>query len=444
MKKSVKIKLALCFILPFSAHSKADLLFEQDQLKMTHKNFYFYRDFRNGAFNPSGANKFVPNEDKEGYRSEWAQGLIINYDSGFHDLGGLQFGADAYALAGLKLYSDPFKTGTNLLKIDSNGVADDYYAEIGGSIKLKLNQTVLNYGNLFPNVPVLSVSTVRLLPSVATGVTLEDKSFKNLNINAGYFYRINPVDSTEHLNYFTTDYGVGIKGDSVKYLGAHYKFDHGHVSAYLSEFDDVWTQTYLSAGLNKSVTSEQIASFNTTVYSNQDRGQKLAGEIDTTLASFMLGYQYQQQKFSVAYQQVFGDEPMDWVGFSTMGANIWFANAAQFATFSEANEKSIQAKYEIDLKSILPGLSFMGRYVYGWDMDNQKSKNQLYTSRHIYDPSIDNKHWERDLQLNYNVQSGFAKGLDIKLRQATHRATKGYRYNDIDEIRMIFEYPWSF
>ncbi|MNE40574.1 Porin D precursor [compost metagenome] len=86
----------------------------------------------------------------------------------------------------------------------------------------------------------------------------------------------------------------------------------------------------------------------------------------------------------------------------------------------------------------------MGRYIYGWDMDNQESTNKNYTTRHIYDPNVDNKHWERDLQFAYNIQSGFAKGLDIKFRQATHRATKGYRYNDIDELRIILEYPLSF
>ncbi|WP_265936378.1 hypothetical protein [Acinetobacter tianfuensis] len=31
--------------------------------------------------------------------------------------------------------------------------------------------------------------------------------------------------------------------------------------------------------------------------------------------------------------------------------------------------------------------------------------------------------------------------MDIKLRQATHRAAKDYRYNDIDELRVIIGYP---
>lgn len=142
---------------------------------------------------------------------------------------------------------------------------------------------------------------------------------------------------------------------------------------------------------------------------------------------------------------MFGNEPFDWVGFSTIGANIGILNAAQFATFSEAKEKSWQVKYETDLGGYgLPGLSFMARYIYGWDIDNSQSNNPYYTKRFVYDTNIDNKHWERDIQLAYKVPSGFAKGLDIKLRQGTHRATQGYRYNDIDELRVIIEYPFSF
>ena len=86
----------------------------------------------------------------------------------------------------------------------------------------------------------------------------------------------------------------------------------------------------------------------------------------------------------------------------------------------------------------------MGRYLYGWDIDNSRSNNSFYTKRFIYDQDLEHKHWERDFQLAYKVPQGFAKGLDIKLRQATHRATTGYRYNDIDELRVILEYPFSF
>lgn len=444
MKISVQQLLVIGSLLPFSTSIFPNILFESDSLKLTNKNFYFYRDFREGAFNPSGANQNVPIDDKEGYRSEWAHGLILNYDSGFTD-GAVQFGFDAYGLLGIKLYSDPFKTGTSILEFDPKGGAKDAYGEFGGSLKVKYKDTILTYGNQFPTLPIFWIHQARLLPSTATGLSIQDKSFDNLTLNLGYFYSMNPVDSTKDLNYFTTDYSTGIFGDSVKYAGGTYKLPHGSLTAYVSELEDVWIQSYLGGDYTHKIDDSQNLRLNLNAYNNQDTGDKEGGDISTTIASAMLSYGTHNHKFSVAYQQVFGDEPADWAGFSSMGPGIAIANAVQFATFSEANEKSAQFRYDLDFTPYgMTGLSFMGRYIYGWDMDNKDSNNMFYTGRHIYDPSVDNKHWERDLQLGYTVQSGTAKGLNILLRQATHRSTKGYRYNNIDEFRLIFEYPYSF
>lgn len=420
---------------------------QEESLQVLNRNFYFYRDFRNGGANPSGINSTLPLEEREGYRNEWAHGVIVNYHSGYTDTP-LEFGFDAYGLLGIKLHSDEYTTGTNLLEFDPvTGKTKNAYGEIGGALKVRYKDTVLRYGNQFPNVPVIATSTVRLLPSVATGLSIEDKSFDNLALNAGYFYSMNPVDSTKDLNYFTTDYAVGIKADNIQFLGGSYKFDNkqNSVTVYASKLDDVWMQYYLGGSYQYKFSNENSVKLATANYSNKDEGASKAGSIDTTAVSVLGSYQYDAHTFSLGYQQVLGDEPIDWVAFKTMGANVSLLNAAQYATFSEANEKSIQVKYEIDFSKYgAQGLSFMGRYLYGWDMDNTDSTNPFYTKRHIYDQSVDNKHWERNFTLQYKVQHGFAKGLDLKLRQATHRATKGYRYVDIDEIRFIVEYPLSF
>lgn len=446
MKTPVKLSLVMGLCMSLSPEIWAQNIFEQGTFDIVNRNFYFYRDFRNGAANPSGLNSTLPLEQREGYRSEWANGIIAQYASGYTD-GAVQFGFDAYGLLGIKLYSNVYKTGTNLLEFDPvTGETKDTYGEIGGAFKVKYQDTTLVYGNQFPNVPVIATSTVRLLPTVSTGVTVQNKSFNNLVLDAGYFYKMNPVDSTEHLNYFTTDYAAGIRADNIRYLGGTYRFDKGSVTSYASELKDVWYQYFLGASYQHhlSTPDHQIkAAF--AGYSNRDAGKRIAGDIDSNIASTLLGYMYKNQTFSIGYQQVFGNEPFDWVGYSTIGSNISILNAAQFATFSEAHEKSWQIKYEVNLSPYgIPGLSFMGRYIKGWNINNIQSNNSFYTKRYIYDPDVDYQHWERDLQLAYKIPNGFAKGLDIKIRQATHRATKGYRYNDIDEVRVIFEYPFSF
>lgn len=446
MKIIKKVVLPAAILLSMNSAGYAQGFIEDSKFDLINRNFYFLRDFREGAANGSGANSQLPIEQREGYRSEWAHGLVGNFQSGWTNTA-LQFGVDAHALVGIKLYSDELKTGTNLIEFDpKTGKTESIYGEFGAALKLKYKDTELRYGDQFPNVPVMAVSTVRLLPSSATGVSIQNKSWENLTINAAHFYRMNPVDSTEYLNYFTTDYAAGITANSIGYLGGTFQHKDVSYTAYASELENVWNQYYLGAHtsypLAKDGHSIKLASAN---YYNQETGDKTAGEIDVFAWSALIGYQFKNQTFSLGYQQIVGDEPFDWVGFSSIGANISLLNVAQYATFSEANEKSLQLKYELDMSPYgLTGWSFMGRYLYGWDIDNSDSKNATYTKRYIYDPSTDYTHWERDLTLAYKVPHGFAKGLDIKFRQATHRATKGYRYNDIDELRVIFEYPLSF
>ena len=446
MNTPVKFSLVIGMLMPLSPEIFANNIFEDGKFDLMNRSFYFYRDFRNGGSNPSGANSRLPTSEREGYRSEWAYGIMAQYTSGFTE-GAVQLGFDAYGMAALKLYSDKYKTGTNLIQFDPvTGETKNFNGEIGGALKVKYKDTILTYGDQFPNVPVIATSTVRLLPTVSTGVSIQDKNFDNLVLNAGYFYSMNPLDSSHNLNYFTTDYAAGIKANSISFLGGAYKLPAGSVTIYASELKDVWDQYFLGATYQKALSNpEQKIKIAFAGYSNNDTGKKIGGDINANIASVLVGYQFKNHTLSAGYQQVFGNEPFDWVGFSTIGSNIGILNAAQFATFSEAKEKSWQIKYEADFTPYgFPGLSLMARYIYGWDIDNTHSNNPFYTKRHIYNQNIDTTHWERDIQLAYKVPSGFAKGVDIKLRQATHRAVEGYRYNDIDELRVIIEYSLSF
>lgn len=344
MKTLVKFSLVIGTCMSFSPELLANELLEDGQFDLINRNFYFYRDFRNGAFNPSGANTQLPEEDKEGYRSEWAHGVIAKYTSGYTDTA-LQVGFDAYGMAAVKLYSDEFKTGTNLLEFDSaTGKTKSFNGEIGGALKVKYKDTILTYGNQFPNVPVIATNTSRLLPSVSTGITLQNKSIDHLEINAGYFYSMNPVDSTKDLNFFTTDYGpaAGIKADSVSFAGGTYKLPNSSVTAYASELEDVWTQLFLGADFQHAFENDHKLKAAFVGYSNKDTGKKIAGNIEANILSGLVGYQIDQHIISFGYQQVFGDEPFDWVGYSTIGGNVSILNAAQFASFSEAKEKSLQ------------------------------------------------------------------------------------------------------
>ena len=64
-----------------------------------------------------------------------------------------------------------------------------------------------------------------------------------------------------------------------------------------------------------------------------------------------------------------GDEFFDYIG----GDSIWLANSVQYSDFNAPNERSVQIRYDLNMKHYgVPGLTFMARYIKGC---------LLYTSR---------------------------------------------------------------
>ncbi|MDU3096446.1 MAG: OprD family outer membrane porin [Bradyrhizobium sp.] len=101
---------------------EADGFIEDSSATLSTQNIYFNRDFRDGA----GQSK----------REEWAQGFILDFQSGYTP-GPLGVGLDAMGMLGLKLDSSPDRTGTGLLPTHDDGRAADEYSKLGLTAKLK-------------------------------------------------------------------------------------------------------------------------------------------------------------------------------------------------------------------------------------------------------------------------------------------------------------------
>ena len=136
-----------------------------------------------------------------------------------------------------------------------------------------------------------------------------------------------------------------------------------------------------------------------------------------------------------------GDQPFDYLTLGGGGAqdSIYLANSSQLVDFNGPGERSWRATYAMDLASYgVPGLSFYVSYIRGDNVDGSKMDA---SSPYAY--YADNeKHWERDVNVQYVVQSGAAKDLKFRLRQATHRIS-GTSDVDSDQVRFIVEYPLS-
>ncbi len=99
-------------------------------------------------------------------------------------------------------------------------------------------------------------------------------------------------------------------------------------------------------------------------------------------------------------------------------------------------------RYDLNMTSYgIPGLSFMTRYARGSGADYSNANQFYMRTDGNGDPLTNQKRWERDIEVKYVVQTGAAKDLSLRLRQANTRATAFE--SDLDEVRLIVEYPLS-
>src|SRR5690606_22216255 len=141
-------------------------------------NFYYDRNDKNTANNNSEA-------------SEWGQGFIFNYASGYTE-GTVGFGVDAVGLLGVKLDSGgrDNKAGRDrrpgqLFPLESDGSAVDEYSKAGLTAKAKVSKTELRLGTLQPKLPVVNFNDGRLLPQLFEGGQITSGEIDGLTLTAG-------------------------------------------------------------------------------------------------------------------------------------------------------------------------------------------------------------------------------------------------------------------
>ncbi|WP_305955801.1 OprD family porin [Pseudomonas sp. 9.2(2024)] len=394
------------------------------------RNFYLSNDYRSPS--PSGKN----------YKQEWAQGFIGTFASGFTD-GTIGFGLDAHAFYGLKLDGGKGHSGTGLLPVDSDGRSESEYSSAGGALKLKASKTTLAFGEMTVETPVFDTSDKRLQPEYATGFLLDSREIDNARLVAGRFTAFKNQDSSSGRGDFQ-GYGASTQGESISFIGTDLFSDSPVGGAlYASDLSDTWRQYYANLHFKQSGLL-----LDANVYHTRDTGQALAGDIDNTAFSLSGKYTFGAHAVMLGWQRINGDTPFDFVG----GDSIYLANSIKYADFNGANERSWQARYDLDLGAFgIPGLNFMTRYVAGSHIDGTHApKGGAYSPFDAdsgqYQPQQGDggKHWERDIDLRYIVQSGAAKDLSVQLSHVSHRANSAQAGDDIDRIYVVIQYPLGF
>ncbi|WP_122280195.1 OprD family porin [Pseudomonas syringae] len=407
---------------------------EGSTLDLKLRNYYFNRDKKDRA-----------QDDRD-----WTQGIWANFSTGYTQ-GTIGVGVEAFGYAGLKLWGPDKYSGSGNLATRADG-ADrdnkDTFGKIGGAVKFRISKTELKVGDMQPTSPVFAVGGSRLLPQTASGLSLQSSEIAGLDLEAGHFYSGTAQDTTSHDGTIWATYanGNGLRASNADFLGGKYAVtDSLGVAFYASRLEDIWDQYYGNVNYVLPLSNDQSLAFDVNLYRTLDEGSAEAGSINNTTYSASAAYSFlAAHTVTVAFQKVDGDTPFDYIGIGSKnrgGDSIFLANSVQYSDFNGPGEKSWQVRYDLNMTPYgVPGLSFMTRYINGDDIDGTKVDS---SSKYAGLYGADGKHHETNLEAKYVVQNGPAKDLSFRMRQAWHRSNVDQPDGDVNEFRLIVDYPIS-
>ncbi|WP_223465463.1 MULTISPECIES: OprD family porin [unclassified Pseudomonas] len=421
---STQLAVAAPFV---SDQAEAKGFVEDSKLDLLVRNYYYNRNKKDGAV-----------DDKD-----WTQGIQGMYSSGYTQ-GLIGVGVEAWGQLAIKLDGSDKYAGSGNMSVDSDGEVNNSQGKAGAAAKFRISKTELKIGDMQPSTsPVFAVGGSRILHQTASGIQLQSSEVKDLDLEAGHFYSATSQDRNARDGELFATY-AGVTANSIDYFGGKYGITPDlSVSLYGAKLEDVWNQYYANANYTLALGGDNSINFDGNIYNTKDTGNAKAGDIGNTAYSLAAAYSFlKAHTLTLAFQKVNGDTPFDYIGVGDNnrgGDSIFLANSIQYSDFNAPGEKSVQARYDLKMAEYgVPGLSFMVRYVNGWNIDGTNTpSNSTYTG--LY--GADGKHHETNVEAKYVVQSGPAKDLSFRIRQAWHTANADEGEGDISEFRLITDYP---
>jgi len=402
---------SLLGLLPLTTAS-AEGFIDDSKLKLQLRNVYFNENFRDEHGLSAKSAKTAKSE-----RTEWGQGLLLDYQSGFTS-GTLGFGVDALGLLGVKLDSGRGRSGTGLLPVHDDGRAADEFASLGMTAKAQLAKTTLKYGTLLPKTPVLIYNDARLLPQTYQGAHISSVDIENLTLTGGHLSRFKLRDSSNSMPIVPNGYG-GDKSGDFSYAGAEYTLGKRvRLSYFYGELENFYRQNFAGIQhdlpLGGGVLTSDLRYFNSV-----DSGFAYGGKIDNNMLSGQLSYVVSGHTFGGGYQTLSGDAGLPYIS----GATVYSFSNAGIGKFIEEDENTWMLNYAYNFAAAgVPGLTFSTRYLSGND---GKSNTTV-------------KEWERDAELAYVIQQGTFKGLGVKVRNYVYRSDYS-RGRDSNRVYLTYD-----
>lgn len=409
---------------------------EDSKASLSMRTVYFNGDNRDGAAAPSKT-------------EETAQGFVLRYESGFTQ-GTVGFGIDAQALLGITLDSGAGRhLGSGMIPSDGDSAASSW-SSFGPTAKMRISKTELRYGTLLPKLPILLSNDARLLPQSFTGAQITSNDIDGLTLTSGVLEHAIGRASTDRT-------GLSVPGatqDSNKFYfaGGDYNVTKDlKAQYYFAQLEDFYNQNFfglthvLPINGNSSFTTDLRYFRTTSTGANSSaagraQGYQVSGytkdnngEIDNNSWVAMITYANSGHAVSLGHQRV-GDgsnfvQPNQGslVDKGAGGGGIYLPTDRMIQNFARAGEQTHFGQYSYDFAPLgVPGLKASIVYLKGTDIKAQNAHDQ--------------SEWERDMTLDYVLQSGSLKGLAFSLRNGKSNTDAG---RNVEQNRVIINYTLS-
>ncbi|MCD5978568.1 Outer membrane porin [Pseudomonas savastanoi pv. glycinea] len=456
MKKST-LAMAVAFGVMAQQAGAAGFI-EDSKASVSSRTLYFNSDPREGTGNRT---------------EETATGLKFDYLSGFTQ-GTVGFGLDLQALVGIHLDGGRGHHGVNgaitpsedFATKDGNATAKsvDEWTRIGGNAKARFSKTELRLGNaLAPNLPILVSNDGRLLPSAFQGGIVTSKELEGVTFTAGQLDKTIGRASSNWTGLSVN--GATEESDHFRFAGADWKVTKDlTLQYYFANLEDFYKQHFLGLvhvlplGEDQSFKTD-LRYFNSSAdgknddatagyrFNNNSGYAKNAGQVDNSTWSAMFTYALGGHALMVGHQQVGDDGGMVFLNQGSLtndrgrnegngGSSFYLFTDSMVDGFNRAGTNTTFGQYSYDFARVgVPGLKAAIAYLHGDDIrgNTNATRNNDYSQ------------WERDMRVDYVIQSGPLKGFGTTLRHGSYRADAGLNgATDTDQTRLIFNYTYAF
>lgn len=428
MKIKVTSSIFLTSFLTAQAHAE---FFEDSTATLGMRNLYFNSDNRSGSAAPSKT-------------EEWAQGFMLDFKSGYTE-GKIGFGIDTLGLLAVTLDSGKGRhVGSTMIPSDSDNRAVGEWSRLGLTGKAKISETEFRYGTLVPKLPVLVASDGRVLPQTFDGGQITSKEFEGLTLTGGRIEHATGRGSSDQT-------GLGIAGATQEsnkfyFAGGDWIVSPNLVAQYyFANLDDFYTQNFLGLIHTFSFSENQSIKTDLRYFKTDSTGENSSGtpgyrisgytkngdgKIDNRTWSAAFIYTLGAHDFTAGYQSVSNGSNFTQLNQGSLvdkgagGSSLYLYTDRLIQSFNRAGERTTFGQYAYDFAGLgFPGLKFSVIYLSGDHIKTSSGSEQ--------------KEWERDVSLDYVVQSGAFKGVGIGWRNGTSNSEAS---RDVDVNRVFINY----